>query len=164
MCLPTPFSAARARRSRPCSREHSSLFFQAEDGIRYLYVTGVQTCALPICGVGAKFNEYPLDDWNLVMDVNCNGVFYSCLYESKEMLKAGKGSIVNIASTAGLIAYPTQGIRSSFSKLTASGVHCQQTCSHRNHQVGGYRTRRVGHSHQCHSPWIYRDNIVEGAC
>src|SRR5690349_230696 len=26
----------------------SFLFFQAEDGIRYLYVTGVQTCALPI--------------------------------------------------------------------------------------------------------------------
>src|SRR6266576_6191292 len=25
-------------------------FFQAEDGIRYLYVTGVQTCALPISG------------------------------------------------------------------------------------------------------------------
>src|SRR6266576_6427754 len=24
------------------------LLFQAEDGIRYLYVTGVQTCALPI--------------------------------------------------------------------------------------------------------------------
>src|SRR2546428_9058820 len=27
-----------------------SLFFQAEDGIRDLIVTGVQTCALPICG------------------------------------------------------------------------------------------------------------------
>src|SRR5690349_2101965 len=26
-------------------------FFQAEDGIRDLYVTGVQTCALPICGL-----------------------------------------------------------------------------------------------------------------
>src|SRR5712664_2625557 len=26
-------------------------FFQAEDGIRYLIVTGVQTCALPILGV-----------------------------------------------------------------------------------------------------------------
>src|SRR6266496_1037156 len=26
-------------------------FFQAEDGIRDLYVTGVQTCALPICAV-----------------------------------------------------------------------------------------------------------------
>src|SRR5690349_23954304 len=28
-------------------------FFQAEDGIRDLYVTGVQTCALPISGRGA---------------------------------------------------------------------------------------------------------------
>src|SRR5215469_1189746 len=27
----------------------SLFFFQAEDGIRFLYVTGVQTCALPIC-------------------------------------------------------------------------------------------------------------------
>src|SRR6266403_5930701 len=27
-------------------------FFQAEDGIRDLYVTGVQTCALPISGRG----------------------------------------------------------------------------------------------------------------
>src|SRR5207249_9662461 len=27
-------------------------FFQAEDGIRYRNVTGVQTCALPICGHG----------------------------------------------------------------------------------------------------------------
>src|SRR2546430_13574880 len=28
-------------------------FFQAEDGIRDLTVTGVQTCALPICGAAA---------------------------------------------------------------------------------------------------------------
>src|SRR5690606_39553969 len=27
-------------------------FFQAEDGIRDFHVTGVQTCALPICWVG----------------------------------------------------------------------------------------------------------------
>src|SRR6202165_4034572 len=26
-----------------------SIFLQAEDGIRYCWVTGVQTCALPIC-------------------------------------------------------------------------------------------------------------------
>src|SRR5690349_24949825 len=32
------------RSLRPCV-----FFFQAEDGIRDLYVTGVQTCALPIC-------------------------------------------------------------------------------------------------------------------
>src|SRR5690349_23881514 len=30
-------------------------FFQAEDGIRDLYVTGVQTCALPISGREKQF-------------------------------------------------------------------------------------------------------------
>src|SRR5690349_22950070 len=30
---------------------HFIFFFQAEDGIRDLYVTGVQTCALPICEI-----------------------------------------------------------------------------------------------------------------
>src|SRR5690349_8829542 len=33
--------------------EDPYFFFQAEDGIRDLYVTGVQTCALPILGIGA---------------------------------------------------------------------------------------------------------------
>src|SRR5438874_10117809 len=32
-----------------CVRCGLFFFFQAEDGIRDLYVTGVQTCALPIC-------------------------------------------------------------------------------------------------------------------
>src|SRR2546430_4067382 len=32
----------------PCESEATSFFFQAEDGIRDLTVTGVQTCALPI--------------------------------------------------------------------------------------------------------------------
>src|SRR5699024_11653764 len=35
-------------------------FFQAEDGIRYRNVTGVKTCALPICilKITAKFDFY----------------------------------------------------------------------------------------------------------
>src|SRR5690349_22060931 len=33
---------------------HLYFFFQAEDGIRDLYVTGVQTCALPIFDVGER--------------------------------------------------------------------------------------------------------------
>src|SRR5690606_26713399 len=33
-------------------------FFQAEDGIRDFHVTGVQTCALPICCVGT-YSVYP---------------------------------------------------------------------------------------------------------
>src|SRR5690349_24652603 len=38
-----------------------SFFFQAEDGIRDLYVTGVQTCALPISGSRAAFGVAELD-------------------------------------------------------------------------------------------------------
>src|SRR3990167_11028640 len=34
------------------------MFFQAEDGIRDLTVTGVQTCALPICSVFRFHNRW----------------------------------------------------------------------------------------------------------
>src|SRR6266540_6161442 len=34
-------------------------FFQAEDGIRDRDVTGVQTCALPICPVAVRVEPYP---------------------------------------------------------------------------------------------------------
>ena len=68
-------------------------------------------------GVGALFAEYPEDDWIMVMDVNCNAVFYCCKYEIQEMLKAKKGSIVNIASTAELIAYPYQCFSSNWNWL-----------------------------------------------
>src|SRR3712207_7214485 len=34
-------------------------FFQAEDGIRDIGVTGVQTCALPICGVCSRPGMHP---------------------------------------------------------------------------------------------------------
>src|SRR5256885_11209852 len=37
-----------AKRGGAC-RDMLSVFFQAEDGIRDYKVTGVQTCALPIC-------------------------------------------------------------------------------------------------------------------
>src|SRR5258707_14851837 len=37
-------------------------FFQAEDGIRDIGVTGVQTCALPICFVG---NFYAQWEWGV---------------------------------------------------------------------------------------------------
>src|SRR6266496_2303748 len=41
---PTPAVAPEHSTAAP----RTSFSFQAEDGIRYLYVTGVQTCALPI--------------------------------------------------------------------------------------------------------------------
>src|SRR5688572_31116999 len=43
-------SICRFTSARPCTSR--CFFFQAEDGIRDLTVTGVQTCALPISGAG----------------------------------------------------------------------------------------------------------------
>src|SRR3712207_7745399 len=37
-------------------------FFQAEDGIRDIGVTGVQTCALPICTLEALAQAVPVED------------------------------------------------------------------------------------------------------
>src|SRR6266496_5830483 len=50
-------------------------FFQAEDGIRDLYVTGVQTCALPICCVRILrvSVSHPGDCHEAYFDVVCRG-------------------------------------------------------------------------------------------
>src|SRR5581483_12080958 len=43
-------------------------FFQAEDGIRGIGVTGVQTCALPICrGRPGRLRALPSQDWYSVI-------------------------------------------------------------------------------------------------
>src|SRR5207253_4965995 len=54
-------------------------FFQAEDGIRDGHVTGVQTCALPICllrelGWGRSLTE----DWELTLRLYAKG--YKVVY------------------------------------------------------------------------------------
>src|SRR5690606_3791496 len=43
-----------------------AFFFQAEDGIRDFHVTGVQTCALPICDPGRAIRVCLVDDQTLV--------------------------------------------------------------------------------------------------
>ncbi len=54
-----------------------------------------------ITGPNTTTWEYPVDDWQTVMDVNLNGTFYTCRAVVPHMLKKGYGRIVNIASIAG---------------------------------------------------------------
>lgn len=59
-------------------------------------------------GIGGPLmptGEYPLDGWRQVMGVNLDGVFYGMRYAIPEMLKAGGGSIVNIASILGSVGF-----------------------------------------------------------
>ena len=57
----------------------------------------------------SKFENYPLELWKKSMDVNITGVFLCSQILGKEMLKNKNGSIINIASTYGLVA-PDQSI------------------------------------------------------
>ena len=53
-----------------CSSDLVHFFFQAEDGIRAHCVTGVQTCALPICGAAspdARADHAVLSRWEWPM-------------------------------------------------------------------------------------------------
>lgn len=44
-------------------------------------------------------------DWDLIMATNLKGMFFCCKYAIPAMLKSGGGSIVNIASQAGIRGY-----------------------------------------------------------
>lgn len=42
--------------------------------------------------------DFPLDEWNKVIDINLNAAFLLCQLVGKEMLKSKQGKIINIAS------------------------------------------------------------------
>ncbi|MVX35992.1 SDR family NAD(P)-dependent oxidoreductase [Myroides sp. LoEW2-1] len=51
-----------------------------------------------IVGAFAVTGEYGVEDWDKVISINLNGVFYGMRYQLPEMLKKGKGSIINVSS------------------------------------------------------------------
>jgi 2-deoxy-D-gluconate 3-dehydrogenase len=50
------------------------------------------------------FEDYPLDLWKQSVDVNLTGVFLCCQAVGREMVRRGRGVIVNICSTYGVVA------------------------------------------------------------
>jgi NAD(P)-dependent dehydrogenase (short-subunit alcohol dehydrogenase family) len=55
------------------------------------------------------FETYPLESWDAVMGVNTTGVMLACQVFGGRMAVAGKGSIVNIGSTYGVVS-PDQNV------------------------------------------------------
>ena len=50
--------------------------------------------------------DYPDELWRRVLDVNLTGTFFCCRAAGRRMLARGRGSIVNVASTLGLVGFP----------------------------------------------------------
>ena len=59
-------------------------------------------------GIGGEMNpiaDMSVEGWLKVINVNLNSVFYCMKYELPEMLKQGHGSIVNMSSILGQVAF-----------------------------------------------------------
>jgi 3-oxoacyl-[acyl-carrier protein] reductase len=66
-----------------------------------------------IAGTNTTVAEYPLEEWNKVIDLNLNAVFYCCKAVVPFMIKNNYGRIVNIASIAGKEGNPNASAYSS---------------------------------------------------
>jgi Dehydrogenases with different specificities (related to short-chain alcohol dehydrogenases) len=55
------------------------------------------------------FETYPAESWDRIMAVNVKGVMLACQVIGAAMAEAGRGAIVNISSTYGLVS-PDQGL------------------------------------------------------
>jgi NAD(P)-dependent dehydrogenase (short-subunit alcohol dehydrogenase family) len=58
-----------------------------------------------ITGVKKPTHEITGEEWDKVMDINVKGVFYCTKHAISYMKAAGGGSIINIASVIGMVAY-----------------------------------------------------------
>ena len=54
-----------------------------------------------IAGMNAKVSDYPIEEWQKVIELDLNAVFYCCKAIVPHMIKNNYGRIVNIASIAG---------------------------------------------------------------
>ena len=66
-----------------------------------------------VAGMNTTVEEYPIEEWNKVINLNLNAVFYCCKAIVPHMIKNNYGRIVNISSNAGKEGNPTAACYSS---------------------------------------------------
>lgn len=59
-----------------------------------------------IVGASATIDQTSLEEWQRVLAINLTGVFLGLKHQLQAMLAAGRGSIVNVSSGAGLVGIP----------------------------------------------------------
>ncbi len=74
-----------------------------------------------ITGATAPVQDFPIESWLQVIDVNLNGLFYCCRAVLPYMLARGYGRIVNVSSVAGKEGNPNASAYSA-SKAAVIGL------------------------------------------
>lgn len=93
----------------------------AEETCRVLGKIDILIACAGITGPNATVWDYPVSEWDRVIDVNLNGVFYCNRAVVPYMMRNGYGRIVNIASIAGKEGNPTASAYSA-SKAAVIGL------------------------------------------
>ena len=104
-------------------------------------------------GIGSTTNapDTPIEVWDDVLDVNARGTFLCCKHAIPGMIARGSGSIVNIASIAGLI-----GLRNRAAYCASKGAVVALTRALAVDHVGdGIRVNAVAPG-TVDSPWVRR--------
>ncbi len=81
--------------------DHSSVVSAVAQTVTIIPAIDALVNSAGITGPIAKVWDYPPQDWQQVMDVNLNGLFYCCREVVPHMRARNYGRIVNIASVAG---------------------------------------------------------------
>ena len=94
---------------------------QLDAAIEGLSRLDILVCSAGVAGDSVNTEEISDDEWNRVLSINLNGVFYANRAAVRKMKPAGYGRIVNIASIAGKEGNPMAAAYSA-SKAAVIGV------------------------------------------
>lgn len=111
-------------------------------------------------GIGGELAptaDYPLEAWQQVIGVNLTGVFHGMKYQIPAMLAAGGGSIVNVASILGQVAFAGAPAYSA----AKHGVIGLTKAAALEYAAQGVRVNAVGPAF-IHTPMIARLEDDEG--
>jgi NAD(P)-dependent dehydrogenase (short-subunit alcohol dehydrogenase family) len=84
--------------------------------------TVVANAGVQLFGRDAPVDELELDAWQLTIDVNLTGMFLTCKYGVKELLRGGGGSVICLGSPTGLRGTASRFHAYSTSKAASFGL------------------------------------------
>lgn len=103
-------------------------------------------------GVGDEMGDYPLDDWDWMIDINLKGVIYGCHLFMPMFKKQKAGTIINVSSLAAIVSPPGTA---SYNVTKAGVMALSETlCS----ELDMYNVK-IG----CLMPAFFQTNLLEGS-